>query len=83
MDDIERFVVTCLPCPICKLRFYRGAAVWVAAQLCVVCKHCQYHCRCGPAQCLEEFEPIEGIPPEVDEPVVVDANSAWAAEDSV
>jgi hypothetical protein len=66
MTDVERFAVTCLPCPICKLRYHRGAAVWIAARLCVVCKHCQYHCRCGPAQQLEELEPIEGIPPEVD-----------------
>jgi hypothetical protein len=72
MDDIERFVVTYLPCPICKLRFHRGAAFWIA-RLCVVCKHCQHHCRCGPAQRLEDLEPIEGLEPGADEPVVVGA----------
>ena len=69
----DRFALTCLPCPICKLRYFRGATIRVSARLCVVCTHCQYHCRCGSAQELEELEPIEGIPPEVDEPVVVDA----------
>jgi hypothetical protein len=83
MTDVERFAMTCLPCPICKLHFHRGAAVWIAARLCVVCKHCQYHCRCGPAQRLEDLKPIEGIWPEADEPVVVPAVSTRPAEDSV
>jgi hypothetical protein len=67
MTDCDLFALTFLPCPICKLRYSRGAAIWV------VCKHFPYHCCCGPAQRLEELEAIKSSPPEVDEPVVVDA----------
>jgi hypothetical protein len=66
MTDSDFFALTYLPCPICKLRYYRGAAIWIAVRLCVVYKHCPYHCCCGPAQRLEELKSFEDIPAGVD-----------------
>jgi hypothetical protein len=71
MSDL--FADTCLPCPICKLRYFRGATFRIAAKVCVACTRCQFHCGCGPSQRLRALEPIKGIRPDADEPVVVDA----------
>jgi hypothetical protein len=69
MSDL--FALTSLPCPVCKARYHHGATIRIAARLCLACGKCQYHCLCGPAQRLEELEPIAGLLPDVDEPVVI------------
>jgi hypothetical protein len=49
----DEFAQSCLPCPICRARYHRGAPIRIAANLCLNCRHCQFHCGCGPAQRLE------------------------------
>jgi hypothetical protein len=59
MSDIDRFALICLPCPICKLRYYRGATFKIVATLCSVCKHCERHCRCVAGPNLVSLPPFD------------------------
>ncbi len=59
MSDTDLFALTCLPCPICKLRYYRGATIRIVAMLCSACNHCEHHCSCAVGPSLEPLPPFD------------------------
>ncbi len=67
MSETDRFAQICLPSPICKLRYYRGATIRIVATRCSACKHCQQHCRCVAGPSLEALPPFDFA----DEPIEV------------
>jgi hypothetical protein len=59
MSDTDLFALTCLPCPICKMRYHRGATIRIVAMCCSACKHCEHHCRCVARPSLESLLPFD------------------------
>jgi hypothetical protein len=68
---LDEFEQACLPCPICRARYRRGASIRIAARICLTCERCQFHCGCGAAQRLKPLPPIRGIET-ADEPLIIE-----------